>query len=209
MIGIPAGIIALRLADRIIGYKCCQKNIENKRNLLSVRKWNFIFAGISTILWALAGLVIDKPYIALILALFFSMAIMISIIDLSIHIIPNELVLAMIALGVLFQLLYFDWKSLLIAIGCLLGLMGIFAGLAAIIGFDKVGAGDVKLAGAMGLVLGYPYILTAVFVMSVAMLVYCVIGIFIGKLSLVSMFPYGPFLMIGMAFGLLSIFFVI
>ncbi|MDD4583788.1 MAG: prepilin peptidase [Eubacteriales bacterium] len=157
----------------------------------------------------MAGFVTEHYYISLILALLFSLALIISIIDLSIHIIPNELVLAMIALGVLFQLLYFDWKSMMIAMACLLVLMGIFAGLAAILGFSKVGAGDVKLAGAMGLVLGYPYILTAVFVMSAVMLLYCVIGIFIGKLTLVSMFPYAPFLMIGMNLGLLSVFITI
>jgi len=155
-------------------------------------------------LWAFIGFKVDNIYLALLISFLLSLALLISRIDLGIHIIPNELVLTMIVIGILLQLVSFDLKSFLIAIGCMIGMGALFLITAAVIGFDKVGAGDVKLAGAIGLVLGYPDILTALIAMSAAMILYCAIGFSAYKLTLRSMLPFAPFMMIGMITGLIS-----
>ena len=65
-----------------------------------------------------------------------------------------------------------------------------------------MGGGDVKLAFLMGLILGWPIILLAIFL---AFILGSIAGIFlilIGKKKMGSMIPFGPFLIIGTFIGL-------
>ena len=83
----------------------------------------------------------------------------------------------------------------------------VFTVLGLIIGLNKIGAGDVKLAGLMGLALGYPHILYALLIMSIALIGYSLVGMAIGKLTHVSMFAFAPFLMLGLVSGLILVLF--
>lgn len=131
------------------------------------------------------------------MSLIFTLSVIIAIIDLQIRLIPNELVLALLVLGLIFQITYFGKESLPSSILTMFGMMLIFSVVAGAMGFGKVGAGDVKLAGAIGLTLGYPNILTALIVLAALIVIYCSIGLATKRLTLRSMFPFAPFMMAG------------
>ena len=166
-------------------------------------KLRYLLYFINIVLWIYSGKQFEDLYLAFTIAILFSLAILISMVDLQIHIIPNEFVLAMIIIGVAKQIRYFDLQDLLTAIGCMVGIGALFLIVGGMLGLQKIGAGDVKLAAAMGFVLGYPAILTALLVMCISVLVYCFIGFSRYRLSMKSMLPYAPFLMIGMVTSLI------
>lgn len=205
-IGFLISYLLVLSSNKLIEKKIIKKNLILNTYIKPGSKLHTVIFVVTTALWTSAGLMTDSPYIALIVCCIFSLAIMFSAIDLCIHIIPNELVITIMAVGALFQLIYFGPGSLLTASACMIGVMIILTIAAAILGFNKVGAGDVKLAGAMGLVLGYPYILIAALAMSIVLIIYCIIGFYTYRITLKSMLPYAPFLMTGMTFSLIWMF---
>jgi len=155
--------------------------------------------------WVFAGIKFGGIASASLAALLMTIALAITVIDWRIHKIPNELVLLMLITGIAFQILHFGLASLPNALLSMVVMMAVFLVPVFLGGFDKIGAGDVKLAGVMGLVLGRTYIVPAVMVMCGALLVYCVIGLFFRKLSLNSKFAFAPFMMLGMGFAITCI----
>jgi Flp pilus assembly protein protease CpaA len=200
------GLISCFLLEKISIYitkkKCRDHEIDIDKEKLK-QKYKFALYVLNTTLWTFAGFQAANPFIAVLTAILFSLAIMTGIIDVRIHIIPNEFVAAMLIIGVAMQIFYFDTKNLLTSLACMFGLGALFLIVGKMLGMQKIGAGDVKLAAAMGFVLGYPDILTAVLVMSASVLVFCFIGFARFRLSMKTMLPYAPFLMIGMAFSLI------
>lgn len=199
--GLILGFFISSLAHRIMRWKCEKQNKVIRDSPLDKRWFQIVVCIFNGALWALAALELP-PVSALLCSALFTLAILFTIIDIRLHMIPNELLIGTLVLGILFQLIHFGVKSLLLSVACMLGMMLIFLLAGFILGMDKVGAGDVKLAGVMGVVLGYPAIVTAVFFMSIFMIAYCVIGIWVRKLTLVSMFPFAPFMMLGMMVSL-------
>jgi leader peptidase (prepilin peptidase)/N-methyltransferase len=155
--------------------------------------------------WVFAAIKAKDLVTAFVVSLLFTFAIVITLIDLRIRIIPNELVLAVIILGIIFQLVHFGVKNVIVAAFFMVALMSVLILAANILGFEKIGAGDVKLIGAMGLVLGYPDIITALIATSSSMMLYCIVGLLIRRLKRTSMFPFAPFIMFGMTFSLFLI----
>ena len=156
-------------------------------------------------LWIYAGFKFEGILSASLAALLITAALAITVIDWQIRRIPNELVLLMLIAGGAFQIIHFGLASLPKALLSMLLMMAVFLVPVFLGGFDKIGAGDVKLAGAMGLVLGQTYIVPAVLVMCGALLVYCVIGLFFRKLTLSSRFAFAPFMMLGMGFAIVCL----
>jgi len=156
-------------------------------------------------LWMYTGFRFDGFMVASLAALLITAALAITVIDWRIRRIPNELVLLMLIAGAAFQIIHFGIGSLPKAILSMGVMMAVFLVPVFLGGFDKIGAGDVKLAGAMGLVLGQSYIVPAVLVMCGALLVYCVIGLFFRKLTLASRFAFAPFMMLGMGFAMVCL----
>ena len=205
VVGCGIGIFIPKISIRMIERKLSQKGLQRKENRLD-EKW-FLVVGIlvNGILWGGAGYAAPSIFMAVLIGCLVTMGLLFAIIDLCIHIIPNEMLIITGVLGIALQLVAFDLTHLLFAAVSMVVIFAIFLILGLIIGLHKIGAGDVKLAGVMGLVLGYPYIMYGILVMAVALLVYCIVGITIRKLTHVSMFPFAPFLMIGMisALGLM------
>ncbi len=205
VVGCVIGIFIPKLSILMIEKKLSQKGLQRKENRLD-EKW-FLVMGIlvNGILWGGAGYAAPSIFMAVLIGCLVTMGLLFTIIDLCIHIIPNEMLIITGGLGIALQLVAFDLTHLLFAAVSMVVIFAIFLILGLIIGLHKIGAGDVKLAGVMGLVLGYPYIMYGILVMAVALLVYCIVGITIRKLTHVSMFPFAPFLMIGMisALGLM------
>ena len=65
-----------------------------------------------------------------------------------------------------------------------------------------MGGGDVKLAFLMGLILGWPLLIVAMFFSFVIGAIYGVLLIMLGRKKMDSMVPFGPFLVIGTILGL-------
>jgi leader peptidase (prepilin peptidase)/N-methyltransferase len=199
----------------ILGYKipCLSIMIMNYKGKEVTQTNNFIFSRIAQLLlslingalWYNASLCVNSTLAALIVGIMSTMGLIIAFIDICIRIIPNETVLFLAMIGAVFQITYYDLKSLIIAVICMIAMMVIFTSVAGLVGFGKLGAGDVKLAGAMGLALGYPLIITAVIAMAIVLIIFIGIGLLSKKIILSTMLPMAPFMIIGFIFSLIGI----
>lgn len=120
-------------------------------------------------------------------------SLMIALIDAKHRIIPNELILSVIALAALFGAfgwIAFDWISSLIGfLACFI--LFLLPSLAK----KQVGAGDVKLAAAMGFALGLYGSMAAIAVMGALVLLYTLAEQRVLSLQVIRrMIPMGPFL---------------
>lgn len=208
------GAIILGIAGAILGFmipKIIKYFVFSKKkaeyvvpDYIDSLSFKLVFWLINAAAWILSGLMVGNIIIALLAAVLISIAIIITAVDLLIRIIPNYLVLAMLIAGVVFQVSTNGLPGLLYALICGVVMMAVFTAVAGVVGFGGVGAGDVKLAGAMGLALGYPQILTAMIIMAAVLIVYSLGGLLTKKLTLKSTFPFAPFMMAGMVFVLIS-----
>lgn len=136
-----------------------------------------------------AGVTVQMVYGMLMLGI----SMMIALIDAKHRIIPNELVLSVIVLSALFgafRLIRFDWVSTLIGFAACFILFMLPALMA-----KKVGAGDVKLAAAMGFALGLGGSMAAVAVMGALVLFYTLAEQRVLSLGAIKrLIPMGPFL---------------
>ena len=195
IIGLIIGYKITDISNKIINYKRLETDID-ENNFLNSKIMLVLITVITVVLWALSG-IINNTIIGLLISAQITIGIIIAYIDVKIRIIPNELVLTIIILGILFQTINFGGKALIGAAISMIVMMAAFTSVASFVGFGKVGAGDVKLAGAMGLALGYPLIITAVGIMAVALLIFILTGMVLKKIYLSTMLPFAPFMIIG------------
>lgn len=201
--GAALGFAVPYIANSIAAYKCRKKKME----LASDERYSAIylklgFCVLNGCVWGISGYIADYMPAAVLMAFLITAALLIAIIDIRILIVPNELLLVMIVTGTAFQAMKFGYTAILLSLVCMAVMVVFFTLVAGIVGFEKVGAGDVKLAGAMGLALGYPNVLTALVIMSAVFVVFSLIGLVLRKLTLKTMLPFAPFMMIGMIFTL-------
>lgn len=204
-IGIIAGYLVPSLSFKIMEYKKGKGKVESRQALLYSRFSKLILCIFSGVVWTLLGMRISNLFVALLIGILIILGLIIIFIDIQIRIIPNELVMALVVIGILFQILSYGVRSFMIAILCMIVMMIIFTSVAGFVGFGKVGAGDVKLSGAMGVVLGYPLVITAVEIMVIVLLAFVAIGFVLKKIFLSTMLPLAPFMISGFIFALISI----
>ena len=139
----------------------------------------------------------------LFLLVVFSFLIIIFVYDLKYYIIPDKILFPAIAIVFLYQLIFsfrfLNFNSLWAGLGACAFFLFLFI----ISGGRWMGFGDVKLAFFMGLFLGYPNILVALFL---AFFLGAIIGvglIIFGNKNLKSEIPFGPFLITGTFLALL------
>ena len=132
---------------------------------------------------------------------FIYILITISFIDLEHMIIPDGLVLAAAMLGLMaliFNILPIGWPDS--AYGALL-----YGGVMAGVGYvgklvykmDALGGGDVKLAGVLGLYLGWKMSMISLLLAFLVAALFVVVGLAVGRLSRKQLIPFGPFLAMG------------
>ena len=207
--GLIAGFFVPQLAQAAAAYKYAQRG----RVLAADRRCTGIpaktgCAVFSMAGWALAGLPAGHATAAVLLpALIWTASLLVGIVDARTRIIPNEAVAALAVLGAVFQLVYCGVPGLLWALVCMAAVMAVFSLLAFAMGGHAVGAGDVKLAGAMGLTLGYPHILHGLVAMGALLAVFSFIGFYMKKITLRSMVPFAPFLLAGLDAAILAVLF--
>lgn len=155
-------------------------------------------------LWAAVGIFTENLLHAALLAVILLDAVVITIIDIQIRLIPNEAVLIMLLTGLILQLAFYGLMAAMTALLTMAGVMLIFVVLGTIMGLNTIGAGDVKLAGAMGLALGWPNIIYGMVGMGAILFVWCAGGLATKKLKLNSMLALAPFLMAGLVFAIVA-----
>ena len=190
------------LSKKIMEYK---KGTVELNKILYSNTAKYAISLLNGAAWVLAGLNAGNPAIGLLIGLQISICAIITFIDINIRIIPNECVLFIAAAGLLFQLMNFGLKALLPALISMIAMMTVFTFVASFVGFGKVGAGDVKLAGAMGLALGYPLIMTGIGIMAAILLAFIGLGMALKKIYLSTMLPLAPFIAAGYAGVLISL----
>ena len=118
----------------------------------------------------------------------------ISLVDLRVRRIPNALVLALLAWG-LVQVIWLGQPPLAALLGLLAG--GGLLLLIALAGRGAMGAGDVKLAGALGAVLGYPLVLHGLFYGILAGGAAALVLLVTRRVGRKDYIAYGPYLALG------------
>lgn len=202
ILGIGLGLIIPDIANQIIIHKSKKVSLEATTKSFHRNVWGFLVI-LNGLLWLYAGIRVENTFAAILVSLMFTTAILISVVDLQIRLIPNGLVLLMFGLSIPFQIFFFSWVELLCALLCMVAVGLMFSFVGRLVGFEQVGAGDVKLAAVMGLTLGYPNIMVALIGMSVALIIFCSIGLALKKMTLHSLFPFAPFILFGTAFALI------
>jgi len=203
--GIIVGYKIPYFSFKIMEYKKGKENVSKCDNFLYSKLVQFIICLFNGGIWFIAGLRSDNPFTALLIGIMITTGLIIAFIDINIRIIPNEIILFVIIIGIIFQVVNYSPKSILTAIISMMVMMAVFTSVAGFVGFGKVGAGDVKLAGAMGLSLGYPLIITAVGAMAIVLLVFIGIGLLSKKLYLSTMLPLAPFIISGFIVSLFTV----
>ena len=105
IIGLIIGYKITDISNKIINYKRLETDID-ENNFLNSKIMLVLITVITVVLWALSGS-INNTIIGLLISAQITIGIIIAYIDVKIRIIPNELVLAMIIVGILFQAINF------------------------------------------------------------------------------------------------------
>lgn len=141
--------------------------------------------------------------------------ILIALIDLKFQIIPNELNLFLLFLGIILSVLQFynwnDFYSLLGPYGALLGFKNnliinkliallfsliLFGGLVALTLGRGMGMGDVKLMIALGVIFGWPEIIIVSILSFILGGIISIITLILKRKTMKSLLPFGPFIVI-------------
>ena len=197
VLGTIVGVFIPSASDKIIKIKKKKKVLTERGEFIKRLHSRIILMIISGTLFGIE-MFFEKSLLGALTGSFIIMiSILIACIDFRVRIIPNELVVMLAVLGFIFQYSKQTKEGLVLSIITMLSMIIIFSIVGIFIGLDKVGAGDIKLAGAMGAVLGYPLVFHGIIIMSVFLVVFTFIGMGLKKLTMQSMLPFAPFLMIG------------
>ncbi len=203
--GLAAGWFIPAAAEKTIVYKYKKRGKtlteDTRYNSLALKLLCLAAAGA---LWAAAGAFSSGPIQAVLLAVILYDTLVIALIDVRTRMIPNETVLLLALSGLALRVVVYGIPSVLPAILSMLAVMVVFTALGSFLGKGSVGAGDVKLVGAIGLVLGWPYILYALVGMSALMLLWCAGGLLLKKMTLKSMLAFAPFISGGAAIAIIA-----
>jgi prepilin signal peptidase PulO-like enzyme (type II secretory pathway) len=137
------------------------------------------------------------------MGLMVSAGVALTLIDVKIRIIPNELAAALLALSAVLAVLVRGPAALPGRVVGLLVALTLFLVAMLIAGPGKVGGGDVKLAAAVGFAAGFPNVLMAVLLMAVLSALAGAAGILARRMGKKTPMPFAGFLMAGLALTLL------
>jgi leader peptidase (prepilin peptidase)/N-methyltransferase len=205
IIGLYTGYIIPKLSLKIIQYKKKTNSIGSEEvQLFDNRIINIFIILFNGAAWCFTAYTAESLFAAVLICVQISLGIIFAYIDIKIRIIPNELILVLLTLGIIYQSFNYGLEGILGSIICMVFIMIVFTALATFMGLGKVGAGDVKLAGAIGFALGYPSVVTAMGAMATVLLSYILIGLALRKIRLTTMLPLAPFLVAGYIFALVT-----
>lgn len=212
---INSGVVVLAISGFVIGwfipnmyrgvieYKCAQRSRDTPSFNSSI--WHNVLFGIGNMIMYAFAMVLTGDYVlSMSASILISLAVIITAVDIKIRLIPNELVIVLILLGAVYRLNLAGISGILTSLAGSLIMVLLFGLSGKIAGFNKVGAGDLKLAFAIGIVCASTNIVPALLVMAVTLAVVSVGGILIGKLRRTDMIPFAGFMMAGMTAGIIN-----
>lgn len=198
--GAAFGWISLPLAERVITYKYRKKNKE-----VPVYVWNTeakCICILASVLLSVATAYCFPVVQSLLLYGFVFIAIIGTLVDYRIRIIPNELVLLVFILGLFFNLTEGGAGKLFPSIVSCLCTFALFLLTARItycfVKSIGVGAGDVKLASASAFAVGVDRLSWFYLGIAVSLLIYILVGLYLKKMKVGSTFPMGGQIMAGL-----------
>jgi len=144
------------------------------------------------IMWYYQGLPSGQSVAGMLL---FSFALVLSLIDVKHYLIPNCLVVVLLVGGLVYHLWLREISIGLILLGMAVGFG--FPFVIAVVSGGGMGGGDIKLCAAMGLWLGYPAIIYALFIGALLGSLVGIILIICRLKTRKDRIPFGPFLMLG------------
>lgn len=193
-------------AQKLITYKSRQ----NKKEYSMQSKYLSVFCKIICAVVSMLGLGICgyfRPSWMMLLhvVLIWLIGAVVFIVDIRIRIIANETVVVLFLLGVSFRFMMDGVKALPNSTITMIVILLVWMILGKMLGSGQIGAGDVKLCAVMGFMFGYPNVIGAMLVTSATLLISCFIGMKGNKMTMKSTLPMGPFLVLGMLAGILSV----
>lgn len=212
---INSGVVVLAISGFVIGwfipnmyrgvieYKCAQRSRDTPSFNSSI--WHNVLFGIGNMIMYSFAMILTGDYVlAMSASILISLAVIITAVDIKIRLIPNELVLVLLLMGVVYRLNLEGVSGIIPSLAGALIMVFLFGLSGKIAGFNKVGAGDLKLAFAIGIVCASTNIVPALMVMAVTLAVVSVGGMLIGKLRRTDMIPFAGFMMAGMTAGIIN-----
>lgn len=196
------GISIPSISSKLIEFKSLKLNIESPKRL---SKLTYIYTGF---IMSSFGFIVEvlelKNSISILALLLVGISLSITLIDIKLNIIPNEMVLIMFFLGIIYRFFLAGLSSIINSfIGAVI--MALFLGISIIIfGTSKLGAGDIKLATVSGFIVSVEYLSTLLFMMALSIAIVCTIGLLIKKLKRTDMIPFAGFIVFGMDMALLQ-----
>lgn len=204
-LGLYTGYLIPKLSLKLIEHKKKTNKVDSNEAQLFDSRINILIILFNGAAWCFTAYTAESLFAAALICIQISLGLIFAYIDIKIRIIPNELILVLLSLGITYQAFYYGLEGILGSIICMIFIMIVFTALATFMGLGKVGAGDVKLAGAIGFALGYPSVVTAMGAMAAILLSYILIGLALRKIRLTTMLPLAPFLVAGYIFALVTL----
>lgn len=204
--GAGVGAYIPPIVGKVAGFKCRQYGKPFLRNSFSGKSRVLVIL-LTAALAALSVWCVPLSQAPFYIG-FCVIAIVGTLIDTQIRMIPNELVLLLFALGLGYRLMVAGFAGLLHSLLASLITAGIFllaAGTTFVLKKSiGVGAGDLKLAMAISFIVGLSEIYLFLFGMVASLLVYCLAGLCFRKLTVSSTFPMCGQIMAGFVFTLFA-----
>ncbi len=126
----------------------------------------------------------------------------ICVIDIIYLVIPDILLLLLAGTGIIYHICKAEFNIYNILLG--LGIGFLIPALLAVISKNSIGGGDIKLSAVFGIWLGCPDILKALLLAALSGSIYCIIMLLFKRLKRKDVLPFGPFLILGFYYILLS-----
>lgn len=150
------------------------------------------------ILFAVTGFLYHDLFSIISIIIFLSIVFCLMLIDLDTYLLPDELTLPLLWLGLLANLNGAFSGSLAFAVvGAVVGyliLWSIYWGFKLLTGKEGMGYGDFKLLAAIGAWLGWQNLISVLLLSSVLGIIYAIVMRVVGKLDSGKAIPFGPFL---------------
>jgi len=176
--------------------RCCRKRISWRHPLVELATG--VTFGIGYVVCGIGGIEGIRDIGEILFLLFISSALMaIFVFDWQYQIIPDKITFSAVVLTLFYLLIKYSIFYTLYSILTALGAMGFFLFLYLITKGKGMGFGDVKFAFLMGLLLGWPGILVALYFAFLTGAGVGIILILLGKKKFGQHIPFGPFLVVG------------
>jgi leader peptidase (prepilin peptidase)/N-methyltransferase len=204
VVGAGIGITIPPIVKKAVAFKCKKDGKPVPKNKRSLK--NRILIVLLTMMIAILSIRFVPLGQVGFYIVFGVIAIIGTLIDNQIRIIPNELVLMLFIIGLVYRLLVTGFGGLLNSLLAFLFVVVIFSLAAGATFFLKksigVGAGDLKLAATIAFIVGLSGVCFFLFGMVAAILIYCLAGLFLRKLTIGSAFPMCGQIMVGFVIAL-------